>query len=280
MKKLSTLLVGHRYYIFGILNALLAIGLTVLSFRYVQPVDCYRFCGPLDGTPCPPGACPWGEQKAGWPLPVFVDAPGGGSPTGGWGMLGPEDIPLPGALLLDVLFYSLILWLAFYIIQCVRRQAFPLKFIVAMLPLNVVLAASLWMFYFFFGYYAPIGRGHGAPVYVDTPTTTIAATGFYPIVSIPLDELVENYGDPDDLWLLPGGTSNTPSTQMVLHWDAVGMFVELPEIAQDTYLVKKTTRIEMIIFFNEEKEGQILRIAGNSLGSQKIQWKGYGNYQQ
>lgn len=280
MKHVSSSLPSRRYFIFGFLNVVLALGLTILSFRYVQPVDCYRFCGSLDGTTCHPGACHFGEQKAGWPFPVFVDAPGGGSPTGGWGMIGPEDIPIPGPLLLDVLFYSTLFWIAFYIIQRVRRQAFPLKFIVAMLPLNLVLAASLWFFYAIFGYYAPVGRGHSVGVYLDTATDTYAGTGFSPIVSIPLDELIENFGNPDDLWLLHGGTPNAPSTQIVLHWKSIGMFVELPGIEDTMYVVKKTTRIEMIIFFNEENEGQILRIAGKPLGTQKIRWRGYGTYQQ
>ena len=279
MKNLPPFSLDRRGCFIGILNALLAMGLTILSFRYIQPVDCYRFCGPLDGTPCPAGACRFGEQKAGWPFPVFVDAPGGGSPVGGWGMLGPEDIPIPGPLLLDVLFYSTLLWIAFYLIQRVRRQALPLKFIGAMLPLNLVLAASLWFFYAIFGYYAPVGRGTGVSVYLDTATDTYADTGFSPIVSIPLGELVENYGDPDTLWLLPGGTSNAPSTQMVLYWDSIGMFVELPEIENTTYIVKKTTRVEMIIFFDEEKEGPVLAIAWKPLGLQKIHWEGYGDYQ-
>jgi hypothetical protein len=279
MKKWLALSLNHRGYIMGVLNALVAIGLTILSFRYIQPADCFLLCGASDGTPCPPGACRFGEQKAGWPFPVFVDAPGGGSPTGGWGMLGPEDLPIPGPLLLDVLFYSTLLWLAFYLIQRVRSQAFSLKFTIATLPLNVVLAASLWFFYMVFGYYAPIGRGHGGSVYVDTPTSTYSATAFYPIVSIPLDELVENYGEPHDLWLLSSDTSKAPSTQLVLHWDTIGMFVELPEISKETYLVKKTTRIELIIFFNERDAGPVLGIAGKPLGTQKIRWKGYGNYQ-
>jgi len=115
MKHISASLLSRRYFIFGFLNAVLTLGLTVLSFWYVQPLDCYRFCGPLDGTPCPAGACRFGEQKAGWPFPAFVDAPSGGSPTGGWGMIGPEDIPIPGPLILDVLFYGLLLWFALYI---------------------------------------------------------------------------------------------------------------------------------------------------------------------
>ena len=279
MRNLPSLSTGRRYYIFGVVYALLAIGLTVLSFRYLQPKDCYRLCGAPEGMPCPSGACRFGEQKTGWPFPAFVDAPGGGSPTGGWGMLGPEDIPIPGPLILDVLFYSTLLWLAFYLIQRVRRQPLPLKFIAGMLPLNLVLAASLWFFYAIFGYYAPVGRGYGGSVYVDTPTSNTSATAFYPIVSIPLDELVENYGDPDNLWLLPGDRSNASFTQMVLHWEAIGMFVELPEIEKETYIVEKTTHIEKIIFFDEDKEGQVLAIDRIPLGAQKIQWKGYGNYQ-
>lgn len=95
---------GRGRYILVVVNLLLTIGLTLLSFRYVQPKDCYRHCGAEEGIPCLPGGCGFGEQKAGWPLPVFVDDPGGGSPTGGWGLLGPEDPPLIMPMLLTVLF--------------------------------------------------------------------------------------------------------------------------------------------------------------------------------
>jgi hypothetical protein len=224
---------------------------------------------------CPAGACRIGEQKAGWPFPVFVDA-GGSSPVGGWGMLGPEDLPLPGALILDVLFYSLLLWLALYILHLIRRRALPLKLIVVTLPFNIFLAVSLWFFYMLFANYAPIGRGHMTGIYMDTPTDTFAVERFSPIVSIPLDELVEIYGELDDVWLSPDGSSKVPTTQMVLYWDSIGMFVELPEIANKSYVVKKTTNVVMIIFFNE---GQVLRIAGKPLGTEKVHWNGYGAYE-
>ena len=100
----------NRVCILGIVNALLTIGLTFLSFKYIQPKDCYRACA-ATAMPCPTGGCHIGEQKAGWPLPVFVDDPGGGSPTGGWGLLGPEDPPLIKPLIVDTLVYSLIVWL-------------------------------------------------------------------------------------------------------------------------------------------------------------------------
>ncbi|MBW4458989.1 MAG: hypothetical protein KME47_01920 [Nodosilinea sp. WJT8-NPBG4] len=54
----------------------------------------------------------FGEQRAGFPLPFVQDA-GSGSPTGGWGKVGPEDYFYAelGAFALNVAFYSLILWL-------------------------------------------------------------------------------------------------------------------------------------------------------------------------
>ena len=88
-------------YFLMIVNALLAIGLTVISFQYIQPKNCDSFC---DGSrTCPNGACAYGEQKAGWPIPAFVDNPGGGSPTAGWGRLGPEDPPLGIPMIQNVL---------------------------------------------------------------------------------------------------------------------------------------------------------------------------------
>jgi len=275
MKALPFFPLGRRGCIIGIVNALLAIGLTVLSFRYIQPKDCYSSCGSLDGTTCPAGACRFGEQKAGLPVPAFVDTQGGGSPTGGWGMLGPEDPPLLVPLVLDVLFYSLLVWLALYIIQLVRRHALNPKLIVVTLPLNIFLAASLWTFYFIFGDYAPIGRGHGVQVYVETATSTTAVQAFSPSVSIRLGELIENYGGPNDVWLMSKGTTEAPTIRMVLYWDSIGMFVELPQITNKTYVVKKMTAIEMIVFSNEQG---VLRIAGRPLGAEKIPWQGYGNY--
>ena len=120
MKMLRAFPLGEAGCILGIVNALLAVGLTVAALGYVRPKDCNRTCGELEGTACPSGACRIGEQRAGWPLPVFIDSPGGGSPTGGWGILGPEDPPLPQGVVLDVLFYSVLLWAALYMLQAAR----------------------------------------------------------------------------------------------------------------------------------------------------------------
>jgi hypothetical protein len=234
---------------------------------------------------CLPGGCRFGEQKAGWPILVFVDAPGGGSPTGGWGLLGPEDLPLVVPMILDVLFYSIVVWLAVYIIGLIQGQKLDPKLILLALPMNALLAAFLWMFYLLFGFSAGfemIGGGHSEPVYVASPTSTYQAMGFSPIVSIPLEELIENYGDPDYIWLTSAGPSEATTTGMLLYWNSINMFVELPQIANKTYAVHKRTSIEMIIFFVDGQDvtaQNITVVGGKPLSGEKIAWTGYGNDQ-
>ncbi len=143
---------GRGRYILVVVNLLLTLGLTVLSFRYVQPKDCYRFCDVEEGVPCPVGSCRVGEQKAGWPIPVFVDAPSPSSPLLISGILGVDDYPRPMPMLLDVLFYSVLVWLAIFIIGLIQSQMLDSKLILLALPMNVTLAVFLWMFYFSTGY--------------------------------------------------------------------------------------------------------------------------------
>jgi hypothetical protein len=265
-------------YFLLIVNAVLALGLTVLSFQYVQPKHCYNFCDPSYEIPCPKGSCYFGDQKAGWPIPVFVDYPGGGSPTGGWGMLGPEDPPLPLPMIANVLFYSILAWIVLYIVQFFRRQTFSAKLFLASLPLNVFLGACLWVFYLIFTFtlgFQVIGRGHRDSVYVETPRGIDSAMVFAPSVSIPLDEVIDYYGDPDTVWFTSGSSTQGRTTGMLLSWDAVPVFVELPPIAEETYPIHRNTRIERIIFYDDQ---DVMALAGHSIGEEKTIWTGYGNY--
>ena len=143
---------GIGRYILIVVNLLLTLVLTVLSFRYVQPKDCYRFCDVQEGMPCPAGSCRVGEQKAGWPIPVFVDAPSPSSPLLESGILGVDDYPDPVWMFLDVLFYSGLIWLAVFIIGLIRGQRLDPKLILLSLPMNIALAVFLWVRYFSTGY--------------------------------------------------------------------------------------------------------------------------------
>jgi len=62
---------------------------------------------------------------------------------------------------------------------------------------------------------------------------------FLPGDFIPVEELIENYGNPNDVWLTSEGSREKPLTHIVLHWD----------------------------------------LMGNPLGKKKTTWTGYGNYQ-
>lgn len=267
-------------YFLLIVNAFLAIGLTVLSFQYVQPKNCYYFCDPSYILPCPKGSCYFGDQKAGWPIPVFVDAPGGGSPTGGWGLLGPEDPPSP-TVIVDVLFYSILVWIALYVMQAFRHQAFSLKLLLKSLVLNTLLELFLWIFYLGFTFtmgFHGIGRGYRDSVYVETSTDIDlhSAMTFFPTVLIPLDEVTEYYGDPDSVRFTSDSTSEVTTTGLLLYWDSVPMFVQLPPIADTTYPITRKTEIEMIIFSNDQ---DVVAVAGQPVSEEKTLWTGYGNYQ-
>jgi hypothetical protein len=267
-------------YFLLIVNAFLAIGLTVLSFQYVQPKNCYNFCDPSYIIPCPKGSCYFGDQKAGWPVPVFIDSPGGGSPTGGWGLLGPEDPPGP-TIIVDVLFFSILIWMALYVIQAFRHEAFSQKLLLRSLALNTLLGLFLWIFYFVFTFtmgFQEIGRGYRDSVYVKTSTDVDlhSAMTFAPTVSIPLDEVIEYYGDPDSVQFTSDSTTGITTTGLLLYWDSVPMFVELPPIADKIYPVYRKTSIERIIFYDDR---DVIAVAGKQMREEKTVWSGYGNYQ-
>jgi hypothetical protein len=109
-------------YISFSLIILLAIGLTISSLRYVRPKNCQQFCDLPEHLTCPSGFCRSGEQRAGFPLPIIIDNGAGSSPTSGWGKLGPEDLPNPVTPALDVIFYSVLLWLPWKIIRILVRK--------------------------------------------------------------------------------------------------------------------------------------------------------------
>ena len=112
---------SKSYIVLGII-LLLAIGLTLASLEYVRPAVCNSFCDLPKGALCPRGSCRAGEQSAGFPVPIIIDSGAGSSPTSGWGKLGPEDPPNPVGPVLDVLFYSVILWFLWRIIRAVWKN--------------------------------------------------------------------------------------------------------------------------------------------------------------
>jgi len=127
----------HPAVVYGLI-VLVAVGLTLVSQNFVRPVDCRALCDAPENALCPAGTCRAFEQRTGLPLPFRVDNPGGGSPTGGWGILGPEDLPNPLFFLLDAFFYGLLLWWGGYVAQVLRGKA-ALELLAILLPLALLL---------------------------------------------------------------------------------------------------------------------------------------------
>lgn len=193
-------------------------------------------------------------------------------------MLGPEDPPIPLPMIADVLFYSILVWIVLYIIQIFRHRAVSLKLFLVSLPLNTFLGASLWLFYMVFTFtmgFQVIGRGHSESVYVETSKGIDSAMVFAPTVSIPLDEVIDYYGEPDSVRFTSDSTTEVTTTGLLLYWDSVPMFVELPQIADSTYPVHRKTEIERIIFYDAQ---DVTTLAGQQISEEKTVWTGYGNY--
>ncbi len=92
----------------------------------------------------------------------------------------------------------------------------------------------------------------------------------------PLDEVIEYYGDPDYVVFTSDSTTEVTTTGLLLYWDSVKMFVELPPIADKTYPIHRKTDIERIIFYDDQ---DVIAVAGQPISEDKTVWTGYGNYQ-
>jgi hypothetical protein len=123
-----------------------------------------------------------------------------------------------------------------------------------------------------------VGRGYRNSVYVETSTDVDlhSAMTFAPTVSIPLDEVIEYYGDPDSVRFTSDSPMGVTTTGLLLYWDSVPMFVELPPIADKTYPVDRKTKIGMIIFLDDQ---DVITVEGKQISEGKTTWRGYGDYQ-
>lgn len=139
---------SNSYILLGVI-ILLAISLTIASTRYVRPSDCQQFCDLPESLTCPNASCRPGEQRAGLPIPVVIDNGAGSSPTSGWGKLGPEDLPNPLTPVLDVMFYSALLWIFWKTIRVLLGKEKRWEFL-AVAPLFVLILACLVVGYLSF----------------------------------------------------------------------------------------------------------------------------------
>lgn len=118
--------------------------------------------------------------------------------------------------------------------------------------------------------------GYSVVVQVDSATSIVNATGFYPSVPISLGEIIEKYGEPDFVSQQTDGSAEAPTSRMSLYWDAHKMTVEMPQIDSHTYALEGTTTAEMVMFLDEMHYTHSNEI---SFGEYYKRWNGYGTYQ-
>ncbi len=108
MKKTAADGVYERGCIVALVAVVLAIGATVVSANYYQPR------GPDVRSPVT-GESGGGSLTAGFPIP-FLEDDTSSSPTDGWGRIDAADWESPDPLpfLMDILFYTVLFWIAFH----------------------------------------------------------------------------------------------------------------------------------------------------------------------
>lgn len=104
------------------LTVVVSIGLAIVSLKYLYFGYCPDICSP---KPCQPKTCEYNEEAAGFPFPMIHDDRDAGSPLIGYGKIGSEDFMTLSfrALILNVMFYSLVLQAVWFIAQLIKRRS-------------------------------------------------------------------------------------------------------------------------------------------------------------
>ena len=110
-------------------------------------------------------------------------------------------------------------------------------------------------------------------VQVDTQTQIVNAVWFHPNDSISLGEIIEKYGEPNDVTVDQEGAPGTIHPRF--YWNLIRMLVSLPETSGKTYDIEKITVVEGIDFLDEN----LYRAPDKETDQYYKPWDGYGIYQ-
>lgn len=113
-------------------------------------------------------------------------------------------------------------------------------------------------------------------VQADTGTGIVNGIWFYPNTSITVGEIIAQYGEPDFVSLDFQGYLEQPAIQMNLYWDSIRMLVRLPDMAGNSYIINKDTRILSVDYSDDQLYQDSSEV---EFGSFYRQWSGYGDYQ-
>jgi hypothetical protein len=105
-------------------------------------------------------------------------------------------------------------------------------------------------------------------------TRLINRIGFYPQIAVSVEEIILKYGNPSSLQIFIGGIPEAPMISMLLLFDDLNMRIHLPEKEGTEYIIEKTTKIELINYFDNELYSKVNEDEFSQL------WNGYGTYKQ
>jgi hypothetical protein len=118
--------------------------------------------------------------------------------------------------------------------------------------------------------------GNSVVVQVDSATSVVNATSFYPSVPISLGEIIETYGEPNYIVLQAEGATEEPTSHMNVFWDSIKMMVTMPVINSHLYALEGTTMAEIVTFLDDL---QYFDSSELEFGQFYQRWNGYGTYQ-
>jgi hypothetical protein len=103
-------------------------------------------------------------------------------------------------------------------------------------------------------------------------TDIVYAVGFRPSQKITVEDVITKYGKPDSVSVLPSGIPEDPHTVMLLYYNRMNTRLNLPDQTGITFLVKPSTEVENIAYFDVDRYEKFLRHSFQK-------WEDYGEYQ-
>lgn len=105
-------------------------------------------------------------------------------------------------------------------------------------------------------------------------TAIVDRIGFAPSNTIFIQDVIEKYGQPNLMHVVPAGIPEAPTITILLFFDSIKMRIHLPERGADEgYPVSGQTEIEWVTYFDDVLYADIRE----NMFSQP--WNGYGSYQ-
>jgi hypothetical protein len=115
--------------------------------------------------------------------------------------------------------------------------------------------------------------GNSIIVGVNKSTDIVNSIGYYPDDVVKIDAILQKYGPPDVVHVIPTGIPEGPTTAILLFFDKLKMRIELPESQGTNYAVSASSKVELINYFDDILYSEMTE----NIFSQP--WKGYGVYQ-